>query len=147
MNTNQTTPFLRAPRTWLVTAALLASVAGVFVARTAFARIAQNTIDPVARVSEQGRHLTVSGPLLFTAGETALLRVTVTQRATGALAEGELELTSTGGTNHWQVVATAQGKAVFAPGPAEAVGLAVTTLRGTTTDAHQWLVNITLVAE
>ena len=83
------TSFLQAPRTWLVTAALLASVAGVFVARTAFARIVFNTIDPVGIVADQGRHLTVTGPLAFTAGETALLRVTVTQRATGAVAEGK----------------------------------------------------------
>ena len=137
----------KAPRTWLVTAALLATMAGVFVARTAFARIFTNTIDPVARVSDQGRHLTVSGPLAFTAGETALLRVTVTQRATGAVAEGDVVLSGTGTTNQWQVQATAQGKVGFAPGPAEAVGLAVTTTRGTTTDAHQWLVNITLVNE
>ena len=134
-------------RTWLVTAALLATVAGVFVARTAFARVTFNTIDPVARVSDQGRHLTVTGPLAFTAGETAYLRVTVTQRATGAVAEGDAVLSGTGTTNQWQVLATAQGKPVFAPGPAEAVGLAVTTTRGTTTDAHQWLVQITLANE
>jgi len=139
--------FLKAPRTWLVTAALLATVAGVFVARTAFARIGLNTINPVPRVSDQGRHLTVTGPLAFTAGEAAYLRVTVTQRATGAVAEGDAVLSGTGTTNQWQVQATTQGKAVFAPGPARAVALAVTTTRGETTDANQWLADITLVNE
>ena len=52
-----------------------------------------------------------------------------------------------GSTNQWQVVARAQGKATFEPGPATAVGLAVSTIRGNTTDAHQWLVDVTLVGE
>jgi len=32
-------------------------------------------------------------------------------------------------------------------GPATAVAVGRTTVRGDTTDAHQWLVNITLIAE
>ena len=56
-------------------------------------------------------------------------------------------MSGTGTTNQWQVQATTQGKAVFTPGPATATAIAVTTTRGTTTDAHQWLVNITLVKE
>ena len=98
-------------------------------------------------MSDQGRHLTVSGPLAVTAGETAYLRVTVTQRTTGAVAEGDAVLSGTGTTNQWQVQATALGKAVFAPGPATAVALGVSTTRGEATDANQWLVNITLVSE
>ena len=141
------TQTLKQHRTWLMTAALLATVAGVFVARTAFAKIVSNTIDPVASVSDKGRHLTVTGPLAVTAGETAYLRVTVTQRATGAVAEGDATLSGTGTTNQWQVLATTQGKAVFAPGPATAVAVGVTTTRGVTTDAHQWLVDITVVSE
>ena len=46
-----------------------------------------------------------------------------------------------------QVQATAQGKAVFAPGPARATALAVTTTRGETTEANQWLVDITVEKE
>ena len=34
---------------------------------------------------------------------------------------------------------------IFQEGPATAVAVALTTVRGETTDAHQWLVNITLV--
>jgi len=134
-------------RTWLVSAALLAIVAGVFVARTAFARVARNTIDPVAHVSDKGRQLAVTGPIAITDGEKAVMRVTVTQRNTGAVAEGDLILDGNGSTNQWQVVARAQGKATFEPGPATAVGLAVSTIRGNTTDAHQWLVDVTLVGE
>ena len=105
-------------------AAIVLTVAGVFVARTAFERIIINTIDPVGIVADKGRHLTVTGPLAFTAGETAYLRVTVTQRSTGAVAEGEAVLTGTGTTNQWEVAATAQGRATFAAGPATAVAIA-----------------------
>jgi hypothetical protein len=35
----------------------------------------------------------------------------------------------------------------FEEGPTTAVAVGRTTSRGETTDAHQWLVNITLVAE
>ena len=65
---------------WLVPAAIVLTLAGVFVARTAFAKIAMNTIDPVGIVAHNGRHVTVTGPLAITAGERARMRVTVTQR-------------------------------------------------------------------
>jgi hypothetical protein len=47
----------------------------------------------------------------------------------------------------WEVHAVAHGKPSFAEGPAIAAAVAVTTFRGATTDAHQWLVDITLVEE
>jgi hypothetical protein len=47
-----------------------------------------NTIDPVAIVADNGRHLIVTGPIECTHGERVELRVTVTQRETGAVAEG-----------------------------------------------------------
>ena len=134
-------------RTWLMSAALLATVAGVFVARTALAKVTFNTIDPVALVSEKGRHITVTGPIAVTTGERTELRVTVTQRSTGAVAEGVVFFAGTGQTNQWEVTVLAERQAAFAAGPATAVGLARTTVGGQATDAHQWLVNITLVAE
>ena len=87
------------PRTALVAAAIVLALAGVFVARTAFARLVLNTIDPVGIVAHNGRHVTVTGPLAVTAGERAQMRVTVTQRTTGAVAEGSAVLTGTGTTN------------------------------------------------
>lgn len=133
----------------LVTPAIVTTLVGVFLAPVAFARIARNTIDPVAVVTDHGRHLVVTGPIACTAGETAYLRITVTQRATGAVAEGQTRITCTGETEiqPWEVLAVTQGKASFEEGAAWAVGLARTTDRRDTTDAHQWLVNITLVAE
>ena len=132
---------------WLVPAALLLALAGVFVARTAFAKIITNTIDPVGIVADKGRHLTVGGPITATAGERTELRVTVTQRSTGALAEGVAFLTGTGDLQQWEVEAAVHGRERFEPGEATAVALARTMVHGKVTDAHQWLVNITLVKE
>ena len=134
-------------RRWLVPAAILLTLAGAFLARTAFARIVTNTIDPVGIVAGKGRHVTVTGPITVTAGERTELRVTVTQRSTGAVAEGIVFFTGTGQTSQWEVTATVEGRAAFEAGPATAVGLARTKVKGQATDAHQWLVDVTLVKE
>ena len=65
------------------------------------------------------------------------------------MGEGKTRIICTGETEiePWEVLAVTQGKASFEEGSAWAVGLARTTDRGDTTDAHQWLVNVTLVAE
>ena len=120
---------------------------GVLVARTAFAKVALNTIDPVAVVAGDGRHLIVTGPIRCNQTERTYLRVTVTQRSTGAVAEGNAFFTCTVDIQQWEVHAVTHGKAPFAEGPATAVAVASTTFRGDTTDAHQWLVDITLVEE
>ena len=125
-------------------ATLLVILAGVFVARSAFAKVAGNTIDPVGIVADQGRQVTVTGPIKVTAGERTELRVTVTQRSTGAVAEGT---TGTGQTNQWEVTVVAEGRATFEAGPATVVGLARSSINGQATDAHQWLVNVTLLRE
>ena len=134
---------------YFVAAALVLTPVGVFIAHTAFARVVANTIDPVAIVTDKGRHLIVTGPISCTAGERAYLRVTVTQRPTGAVAEGRTLVTCTGeaNTQQWEVHASTQGDETFEAGPATAVALGHTTSRGDITDAHQWLVDITLVGE
>jgi hypothetical protein len=133
-------------RRWLVPVAIFVTLAGVFIARTAFARLVLNTIDPVASLSERGRHLALTGPLqVLPAGERVVLRVTVTQRATGALAEGETQFAASGVLQQWSLRAQTMGRKTFAPGPARATALALTVARGgEVTDAHQWLVDITL---
>ncbi len=127
--------------------AMVLTLAGGFAASLAFARITMNTIDPIAIVADKGRHLVVTGPIACIAGERAYLRATVTQRTTGAVAEGSGFITCTGVSQQWEVHAVTQGAASFAPGAATAVGLASTSLRGKVNDAHQWLVDITLVEE
>ena len=149
----------------VVPAAILMTVAGVFIGLMVFAQAAsgpgrdlgtidpaffqtisnRTRIDPVAMVTANGRHLILTGPIACTGGERAYVRLTVTQRSTGAVAEGNAFLTCTGNTQQWEVHASTQSKESFAEGPATAVALARSTVRGDATDAHQWLVDITLV--
>ena len=140
-------PKIKQNKTWLVAAAIVLSLAGVFVAGTALAKVAFNTIDTVATLAEKGRKVTLTGPIAVTAGERTFLQVTVTQRTTGAVAEGRIVFTGTGETNQWKVVAKTHGKASFEEGAATATAIATTFDHGKATDAHQWLVNITLVKE
>ena len=122
-------------------------VIGLLATSPAIAKVLVNTIDPTATLSDDGRHLVVTGPIACTTGERAFQRVTVTQRATGASAEGVTQIVCTGSVQQWVVHATTQGREAFAAGAATAVGFARTTDRGQTTDAHQWLVPIALVVE
>lgn len=128
-------------------AAVIMTVAGMLVAPMAFARITANTIDAVATVTDHGRQLVVTGPIACTEGERLSLRVTVTQRATGAVAMGRTVVSCTGGNQQWEVHASARGKETFEVGPATAAALGRTSERGTITDAHQWLVDIALAAK
>jgi hypothetical protein len=151
----------------LVPAVLLITFVGTFIAHRVFAQAtsgsggglttvdpaflivtnARSRIDPVAIVTDNGRHLFLTGPLACTGGERAYLRLTVTQRSTGAVAEGSTFLTCTGGQQQWEARASTVGKETFAEGAATGVLLGLTTDRGTTTDAHQWLVDLTLVKQ
>jgi hypothetical protein len=133
------------PAARLMFAAIVVVFAAAFFACPALARIVANTIDPVAVVVDDGRHLVVTGPITCTANERAYLRVTVTQQTTGAVAEGRTLITCTGGVQQWEVHAATQGRKTFEEGPATAVALGRTTTRGGATDANQWLVDITLV--
>ena len=133
-------------RSYLVPAALVITLAGVF-ASMAIAKVILNTIDPVDTVTGGGRQIVVTGPLRCDQGQRVDLGVTVTQRSTGALAEGDTLLTCAGDTQHWEVRASIRGNEIFQEGPATAVAVARTSNRGITDDAHQWLVNITLAAK
>ena len=135
---------LKRPSTWLASAALLVALWCIFGVPTAFAKLAANTINPIGQINKNGRELLITGPIAFTAGEVVHLKVTVTQRSTGAVAEGMVVLHSTGTPFVWQVDAHASGHAEFQPGSATAVAVAVSSSHHRATDAHQWLVNITL---
>ena len=128
-------------------AAVAASLAFLILAPWAFARIINNTIDPVVTVTDHGRLLIITGPISCTRGERAFLRVTVTQRAAGAIAEGRGRVVCTGNNRQWEVHAATQGKEVFGEGPALAVAIARSADHGEITEAHQWLVDVTLVRE
>ena len=134
-------------RTLLAPVALLVVLSSLFITRTVWAKISINTIDPVGLVADKGRQVTVTGPIAVTVGERTELRVTVTQRSTGAVAEGVIFFAGTGQTNHWEITVVAEGRAAFQAGPTTVVGLARSSVNGQATDAHQWLVNVTLLSE
>jgi len=104
-------------------------------------------IDPVGIVTDNGRHLVITGPIKCTATEGTDIRVTVTQRFTGAVAEGLGFITCSGTLQQWEVNAATIGDELFEEGAATAVALALPTDRGAATDANQWLANITLVEQ
>jgi hypothetical protein len=122
-------------------------VGALLVGGTAHARVAYNTIDPVAMIEKGERGLIVGGPIACSVGERVHVLVTVTQRTTGAIAEGRGILMCTGDVMLWAVEAEAQNDERFTQGESTAVAVAWTVRRGVTTDAHQWLVPITLIAE
>ena len=108
----------------------------------------KNTINPVATLTDDGRHVVVTGPIQCDGHQPADLRVTVTQRSTGAVAEGAGPFECTPGVRQWEIRAATQGSARFGEGSATAVGLARTSGGGgDADDAHQWLVNVVLVDE
>jgi hypothetical protein len=114
--------------------------------RPSIAKLAANTIDPTIILDDRGRHLLLTGPITCTGGERTDLRVIVTQRSTGAVAEGTFTFTCSGSGQQWEVQAQTKGKASFQTGAATVVALAVTyDARGEATDAHQWLVNGTIL--
>ena len=112
---------------------------------SANAGIQSNTIDPAAEVSEKGRHVRITGPIACTVGQRAEIYVTLTQRATGAVAMGRSHFICTGYIQQWEVRAATHGREDFETGAASAVALGITSKRGKADDAHQWLVPITLV--
>ena len=135
----------------LASAVMIMTFVAIFTAPMAFAKLTTGmetqTIDPFAILTDNGRHIIATGRITCTEHERAHLRVTVTQRGTGAVAEGRALITCTGNIQQWEVQASTHGNQTFQEGPATAVALARTTDRGDTTDAHQWLVAITLGSE
>ena len=127
-----------------VSISILGLLAAVSVS-PASAGIQSNTIDPAVEVSENGGRLRVTGPVACTVGQRAEIQVTLTQRATGALATGRSQFTCSGYLQQWEVHAVKQGREGFETGAATAVAVGVTSEGGKPDDAHQWLVQVTLV--
>lgn len=128
-----------------LTATIALIIQSALFAPTAFAGIQSNTIDPAASIAQNGRHITATGPIGCTAGQHAHLQITVTQRSTGATAVGHTTIACNGYIQQWEIHASVQGRDSFGVGAAVAVALGRTSDHGHTDDAHQWLVNITLV--
>ncbi len=101
--------------------------------------------DLTLEVNDNGRRVSVTGPVDCTAGEQVQIHVSITQRSTGAVAEGNWKGECTGSLQTWGTDAVVHGNGEFEAGAAQGVGLAVTSRRGKSTDAIQWLNEITLV--
>ena len=119
---------------------LIVMVADLFVAPAAFARI-RNTNDVFSVTFDKGRHLVVAGHATCDAKETVVIRVTVTQRSTGAVAEADISFTATGELQDWLARLPTIGRQAFEEGQVTVVYLIHTSYRGESTDANQWLVS------
>jgi len=121
------------------------AIAGTWVVREACARIAKNTIDRVAILTDNGRGVIVTGPIECSESQPIELEVTVTQRQTGAVAQGRARITCSPTSQQWEVLTQTQGGETFQEGPAIAVAMARSSVRGRADDAQQWLVDVTIV--
>jgi len=116
------------------------------VAAPASAGVSFNTIDGDATLDAARRIVQVTGPIRCSQAEQATIRVTVSQRATGAVAEGRWRGRCRRTTRRWTATAVAQGSATLQTGTARACALGVTRKGGTATDAKQWCETVRLVA-
>jgi hypothetical protein len=131
-------------RLGLVTTLLAAMTA---LAPTASAGVVLNTIDGEASLDDAGRLVAVTGPIRCDRAERATIRVTVSQRSTGAVTEGRWRGTCGRTTATWTAKRfVPRGAATFRPGSAKACALGVTRGAGTVTDAKQWCEPVRLVA-
>ena len=106
-----------------------------------------NTINPVAIVSSDGREIVVSGPIRCDEGNCFQIRVTVTQRTTGAVAETVWNGDCVGRVQKWEVTALAKGESRFEEGPAQASALLTSARGGKALDAYQWCVDVILAEQ
>ena len=75
------------------------------------------------------------------------LRVTVIQRETATLAEGNALITCTEALQIWEIDAATRNGELLQPGAAAIVATARSTRNGEDTDSQQWLATIALVQE
>ncbi len=125
------------------------TIVNVFMASTAFARIAihSNDVQTVTFVDDNFHKLRVTGHIICDAGGTAHFRVTITQRTTGAVAEGVASIACTGEMQEWKVLARVKGQQGFEEGPVTVVYFTRTREGKEIGDAHQWLTVLTLTRE
>ena len=94
-----------------------------------------------------GQAIKLSGPVTCPAGDTITLRATISQRTSGAVAEGHWIKHCTATTHRtWRTTATVIDGVGLTAGRAHAVGLAIVRHAGKPVDAFQWQRTITLAA-
>lgn len=128
----------------LFVTALVAALTAL--AGRASAGVSFNTIDREAAIEDGGHVAEITGPIRCTAAERATIRVIVSQRSTGAVAEGRWRGTCRRTTRTWTAKRfVLEGSATFRPGAAQACALAVTRRATSVTDAKQWCRAVRLV--
>ena len=85
-----------------------------------------------------GGHVQIGGHVVCAEGAVADLRVTITQRGTGAVAEGRTRIACTGDETGWEIQGATVGRGAFTAGPATACGLLEITGENDPPDAFQW---------
>ena len=98
----------------------------------------QSGFDPAARVTPSGATLRIAGPVRCTKGGRARIDVTVTQRATGAVARGTWTGRCTGASRRWTIPAARAVTGRFEAGSATACAAAAAANSKRATDATQW---------
>lgn len=101
---------------------------------------------PTQTLIDSGRTLKLSGPITCPAGDTVRLRATLSQRSTGAVAQGVWSKACTGKGQHWHTTASVNDGVTMSAGCAHAAGLAIIRHAGKPVDAFQWLRTVTLKA-
>ena len=130
----------RAPLVMALIAATMAALTA-----SASAGVSFNTIDREATLDAGGHVVDATGPIRCSQLERARIRVTVSQRATGAVAEGRWRGRCRRTTRTWTARRFVQrGAAIFEAGTAQACALAVTRTAERATDAKQWCRTIEL---
>jgi hypothetical protein len=128
--------------------AALTAIAMTALAAPASAGVSFNTIDRQADLDAAGRVVEATGPIRCSAVERATIRVTVTQRRTGAVAEGSWRGRCGPTTRTWTAERFVQlGSASLQPGAAKACALGITRRAGRATDAKQWCQTVELSEE
>jgi hypothetical protein len=130
----------------LFLAALVAAMAAL--TAPAGAGVVLNTIDREATLDDAGRVIEAAGPIRCSERERASIRVTISQRTTGAVADGRWRGRCLQTTTTWTARGFApQGSATFQPGTAKACALGITRRDSSVTDAKQWCRTVRLVED
>jgi hypothetical protein len=128
-------------------AALLVA-AMVALTAPAGAGVVLNTIGREATIDDAGHIAEAAGPIRCSERERAAIRVTISQRTTGAVAEGRWRGRCPATTTTWTARGFAPlGSATFQPGTAQACALGITRRGRSVTDAKQWCRTIRLVED
>src|SRR5687768_15322548 len=89
---------------------MLAALGILLLPLPALAGLFSNTTDATALLSANGRRLHIGGPVGCDKGERLDLRLTVSQRSTGAVAVGHFRGHCTGELDRWTVNARTLGR-------------------------------------